>query len=280
MPFRIALNAGHGINTAGKRCTKALDPNETREWELNSRIADKVEQRLSAEYAGYELLRTDDRTGKTDISSKKRINAAAEYGADLYLSLHHNASIAPIISGGGIVAYVVVDPTASSVEWQRALYDALIDSTGLKGNRATPLARANLYELKLAKAESIPTAVLLELGFMTSSADVPVILAEEYADKCAEAIVKVIAERANLTKKAVVKNVSVELPVLKKGMKVAEVKTLQRLLLALGYDIGAAGVDGSFGGKTDAAVRAFQGDVGLTADGSVGALTWTKLLRG
>ena len=200
MPFRIGLNAGHGLKTVGKRCTKALDPNMTREWVLNSRIAEGVEARLS-EYEGYELLRTDDRTGKIDVSSKKRINAAAEFGADLYLSLHHNASKEPIISGGGIVAYVVVNPTESSLEWQRALYDALIDSTGLKGNRATPLAQANLYELKLAKAESIPTAVLLELGFMTSSADVPVILTEEYADKCAAAIVKVIAERANLTEK-------------------------------------------------------------------------------
>ena len=27
--YKIALNAGHGLNTAGKRCWKELDPNET-----------------------------------------------------------------------------------------------------------------------------------------------------------------------------------------------------------------------------------------------------------
>lgn len=26
--YKIALNAGHGLNTAGKRCLASLDPNE------------------------------------------------------------------------------------------------------------------------------------------------------------------------------------------------------------------------------------------------------------
>ena len=38
--FKIALNAGHYLNTAGKRCLKKLDKNETREWVLNNRICD------------------------------------------------------------------------------------------------------------------------------------------------------------------------------------------------------------------------------------------------
>ena len=38
----IALDAGHGMGTAGKRCLKSIDPNQTREWFLNDRIADMV----------------------------------------------------------------------------------------------------------------------------------------------------------------------------------------------------------------------------------------------
>ena len=45
-------------------------------------------------------------------------------------------------------------------------------------------------------------AVLLELGFMDSAADVPVILTDEYARGCAEAIVEVVVRRGGLTKKA------------------------------------------------------------------------------
>ncbi len=39
----IALDAGHGYNTIGKRCMKKLDPDQTREWYLNDRIMDLVE---------------------------------------------------------------------------------------------------------------------------------------------------------------------------------------------------------------------------------------------
>ena len=31
--FKLTINAGHGINTAGKRCLKSIDPAETREEE-------------------------------------------------------------------------------------------------------------------------------------------------------------------------------------------------------------------------------------------------------
>jgi hypothetical protein len=44
------------------------------------------------------------------------------------------------------------------------------------------------------------SAVLLELGFMDSYKDVPVILSEEFAEKCATAIVEVIVDKAKLKK--------------------------------------------------------------------------------
>ena len=74
----------------------------------------------------------------------------------------------------------------------------------------------------------------------------------------------------------VVNTVSVDLPILKKGSKGDSVKALQILLNGLGYNCGTP--DGSFGAKTDAAVRAFQKAKGLTVDGSVGKATWTSLL--
>lgn len=194
--FKIALTAGHYKYTAGKRCMKSLDPNETREWMLNDRIADKVEALLK-NYTGYELIRTDDTTGEKEISLAARTNAANNFKADFYLSIHHNAG-AKGTSAGGIVAYIYTNASAASAEWQKALYNALINATGLKGNRAQPLAKANFHECR----ETSMPAVLLELGFMDSKTDVPIILSEDYANKCAEAIVKVLAERGNLKKKA------------------------------------------------------------------------------
>lgn len=197
MAFKLALSAGHGKNTAGKRCLKSLDSNETREWVLNSRIAEKVEKLLDG-YDDVEVLRLDDRTGATDVALATRSTAANNFGADFYLAIHHNAGVAGG-SGGGIVTYVYTSPSAKSLEWQKELYSALIDSTGLKGNRSAPLAKANLHECR----EPDMPSVLLELGFMDSSTDVPVILTEKYADQCAEAIVKVIVANGKLTKKSV-----------------------------------------------------------------------------
>jgi hypothetical protein len=44
MAFKIAYCAGHYLGTPGKRVPKALDPNETREWTLNDRVADYCEK--------------------------------------------------------------------------------------------------------------------------------------------------------------------------------------------------------------------------------------------
>ena len=73
------------------------------------------------------------------------------------------------------------------------------------------------------------------------------------------------------------KKVMIELTTLRKNSKGEEVKTLQRLLTALGYPCGA--VDGIFGNNTLAGVTAFQKGHSLTADGIVGKDTWTALLK-
>ena len=199
--YKIALGAGHGINAAGKRCMKALDPSETREWWLNDRICDYIEGGLK-DYEGYKLLRLDDSDdGADDIALASRVAAANKFGAQLYLSIHHNAGINGG-AGGGIVAYMHPSAGAATKEWRDALYDALIDETGLKGNRSQPKATGNYYVLR----ETNMPAVLLELGFMDSQTDVPVILSDEYAQACAKAIVAVIAQKAGLVKKAAEKD--------------------------------------------------------------------------
>lgn len=74
--------------------------------------------------------------------------------------------------------------------------------------------------------------------------------------------------------------VNIELSVLRRGDKGEQVKALQRMLCAMGYDLGTAKVDGDFGKKTCEAVRAYQKKNNLTVDGIVGKNTWSKLLKG
>ncbi|MFI5688349.1 protein kinase [Streptomyces sp. NPDC051636] len=58
------------------------------------------------------------------------------------------------------------------------------------------------------------------------------------------------------------------------GKRVLQV---QCILTQRGYDVGSSGVDGDFGSGTESAVRNFQSDKGLDADGVVGHETWTAL---
>lgn len=65
--------------------------------------------------------------------------------------------------------------------------------------------------------------------------------------------------------------------VLQNGSTGSAVKKLQILLNGLGYSCGTA--DGDFGAKTLAAVKKYQSANGLTADGIVGSMTWSKLIN-
>ena len=59
--------------------------------------------------------------------------------------------------------------------------------------------------------------------------------------------------------------------VLRNGLYGADVRELQTALQRLGYSVGS--IDGRFGDRTEAAVRAFQRAVGISADGLVGRAT-------
>lgn len=74
------------------------------------------------------------------------------------------------------------------------------------------------------------------------------------------------------------------LDTLTKGSKGELVRYLQTALVGAGYDIGKGKdgrplIDGIFGGEVLSAVRAFQHDHSLTADGKVGQKTW-KAIKG
>ena len=74
------------------------------------------------------------------------------------------------------------------------------------------------------------------------------------------------------------KTVDLHLPVLKKGAQGDSVTAMQHLLLGYGGTLEKYGADGSYGGTTERALKAYQEANGLTPDGSCGRATWNKLL--
>ena len=59
--FTITIDAGHGINTPGKR---AVD-DSFREWDVNDRVADYLQPMLESK--GITVYRLDDTTGETGV---------------------------------------------------------------------------------------------------------------------------------------------------------------------------------------------------------------------
>jgi N-acetylmuramoyl-L-alanine amidase len=197
----IVLDAGHGMGTLGKRCLKSIDPAQTREWFLNDRIADLVEETLKRDY-DCTVLRVDDTTGAKDISLSARVKAANNAKADFYLSIHHNAGINGGAGGGTVVFYY--NDAEMRAKAQR-LYNAVTARTGLVGNRSSKVAVGDLYVIRYT---TMP-ALLLENGFMDSTHDTPIILTAAHAKKTAQGIVDYLVKELGLSKNESVQDIPV-----------------------------------------------------------------------
>lgn len=188
----IALDAGHGMKTAGKRCLKSLDLNQTREWWLNDRIMDKVEAALAAYVCT--VVRVDDTTGAKDISMAGRVKTANDARADIYLSMHHNAGLGGRSGGGTTVFYSRLKPDLRAAA--QRFYDSVVSKTGLRGNRSQQVIEKGFHVIKHTKMP----AYLIENGFMDSPTDVPIILSEGHAEKTAQGVLAFLVSELSLEK--------------------------------------------------------------------------------
>ena len=191
----IALDAGHGLTTAGKEITLNGYP-KTKEWFLNDRISDRVEELLS----NYEckVVRVGDTTGEKDISLAQRVKTANNVGATVYVSVHHDSGVngGP---GGGTTVYWYSGSSARAEQAQR-LYDAVVSKTKLVGNRCSKVIKKGFYVIK----NTTMPAFLIENGFMDSTTDVPIILSPEHAEKTAQGILNFLVKEYSLERKRAV----------------------------------------------------------------------------
>lgn len=179
--LKIAIDAGHYLGTAGRRVLAAYDPNETREWALNARVAEKLQSRL--EDFDCEVLRVDDPTGETFIALDERAKASNNWGADVYISIHHNAGASGSTAGGtSVFWYSSVPERENEAE---KLYNSVVNETHLVGNRADPVQYKSYAVLRYTDAP----AFLLENGFMDSSIDSRIIITDDHAEKTAAGLI-------------------------------------------------------------------------------------------
>lgn len=84
----LVLDAGHATVTAGKQ-TMNGSRGVVKEWTMNDSVVRKIVSILS-DY-NVTIYRTDDVSGKTDVSLTQRVKICNGYAPDLFVSIHHNA---------------------------------------------------------------------------------------------------------------------------------------------------------------------------------------------
>lgn len=186
--IKIALDAGHGLNTAGKQT-----PNGIKEWELNNTVRNKAVEALS-EY-DVEIIHTDNNEGSVDESLSSRLNKYLSAGVAAFVSIHHNAYTGSWNSATGVEVYTDKNPTAEDTRLANAIYSRLTEYTGLKGRGIKKAA------FTVINQNSIP-AVLCEGGFMDGTEDFKVITSAEGQAAYGRAVAEGLVEFLGLAKKS------------------------------------------------------------------------------
>ena len=220
--YLVAIDAGHGINTAGKRSVKLSSDlyidgvlirkkgQTIKEYEWNKAVSEYLAAALKR--CGISTMYTADMTGKTDIPLNSRANTANKKGADILISNHYNA-------------------IGSSQAWQSRVKGLLVLRTknaSSKSIRLGKLAVKHLekdinyeysyglmrdvdmsgFTLAILRQTNMP-AILIEYGFMDYEKEAKLMLDKKYQEKCAEAVAKAVCEYFGVTyveKKSEVKN--------------------------------------------------------------------------
>lgn len=220
-------------------------------------IADTVVQLL--QYNHFEVYRN-----KPEMTLQEAVADSNRRNVEAHFAIHSNAANGQ--ARGGEIYY----KSTNGQKLASAVYKYLepLTPTADRGVKK----HDHLYELNNTDA----VAALVEVAFHDNVDDAYFIMT--HIQELAECIAHGICDYFGVEIKK--PQPKVEVPsypgLVKKGLVGENVKVVQAQLNALGFSCGK--VDGKFGDKTLAAVKAFQKAKGLEVDGKVGPLTWAKLI--
>ena len=254
----------------GKQCYEALENNEYID------ILEPILNRCGIETKrGYR--RTPMNGDNGDDIMKQNVRESNAWGADVHYVSHTNGSAdGKGNSRGCYPMYYTYSKNGKKlgeimVKYRKQIYQRTVKL----------VARSDLYELKKTNA----VAFYEEHAFHDNMEDATWFHThmEEIAESAAKGLceyfgipyVEPVPVPAPVEQDVVI---PIQVRMLRRGMKGADVKTLQAALITYGFSCGTAGADGDFGNATDAALRKFQSKYRLVVDGIAGNATWSKLL--
>lgn len=207
--FLVALDDGHGMETSGKRSPilpsglKSETGNFMHENEFNRAVVKYLNAELKR--LGFNTLLVAPTDKDTPLAD--RTNLANSKKADVYVSVHANASAGKWFDGGGIETFCYAS-SASSKKLATAVHKRVMGGTKFKDRGVKDGS-----DLWVIRKTSMPS-ILVELGFMDSNQDIKNLLKDSYRKECAVEIAQGICDYFGVTyvkeevKKATVKPAS------------------------------------------------------------------------
>lgn len=177
---KIFIDPGHGGSDPGS------SGNGLQEKNLTLQIALTLRNILSNEYTGASILLS--RTGDQTVSLTERTDAANNWGADFYLSIHINSG-----GGTGFESYIYPGVGAPTTTFQDIIHPEVVKATGFadRGQKT-----ANFHVLR----ESNMPAFLTENGFIDNANDAAKLKNASFLAMIARGHANGLARAFNLTK--------------------------------------------------------------------------------
>lgn len=267
--YLIGGNDEHGISppTAGKR-TPAMPYLGRSIYENEFNRPAKLYFLISAARCGYNTY--DIHPEKSDISISQRVLRANRAGITLLVTFAYNAfgSGNSFNSVSGLEAYYST-LNRHAVDSRALTEDIYINTV----NNSLQNKGRGVFTLSVGVLDSVfAPSSLIEAGYMTNLREARLMLDPMWQKSIGTAAVMGVCEF--LREPFISEGNVAAYPLIKDGSRGNYVKIAQYYLQIYGYNISA---DGIFGNVTASAIKEFQTDNGLSADGIVGRQTWTKL---
>ena len=181
----VCLDPGHGVESPGK-----CSPDKSYyEHEFALDMGRRIQAHLERCGIRVVLTRTDEHcpTGKADTNDLlKRVAISDAAGADLFVSLHSNASGNEWSNASGLMIYTSAGPETASRNVAAKAVLARMTEAGVE-LRGSPLVHD--MELVVTRKTAAP-AMLIEYGFHTNRTEVALLKKSSYRAKLAEATAK------------------------------------------------------------------------------------------
>jgi N-acetylmuramoyl-L-alanine amidase/uncharacterized protein YgiM (DUF1202 family) len=181
---KVVLDPGHGyMSSTGYLDVGAVGPSGTKESSVNLSIALKVKALLEADGARVVMTRSDD-TSTDNPDLTRRVQIANSSGADLFLSIHQNATDGGPSIGGTEVYYWFDRSKVFAALVQKHLVSAL-------GRTDRGTQKTSLY--LLSHIDTMPAA-LVECAFISNSEEERLLREDSFQQKVAKGIEDAIVE--------------------------------------------------------------------------------------